>query len=83
MDVPKGRDGAEAANQLVVLLAAVRLPAHQADLVVTLNTPIVIHPASSAAADAGAGQQQGHARAPALFAAMLRSLAIVDYGLFG
>ncbi len=52
------------------MLAAVRLPDHGSDLLVTLNTP-------SAPGCPGKEAQS------VLFASVLRSLEIVDYGLFG
>lgn len=67
MRASKGRGPEAAEHDVHVLLAAVRLPSVGADVLVTLNTP------QHAATSAGAG---------ALFAMLLRSLAIVDYGIF-
>ena len=66
-----------------MLLANVRLSDYGSDLLITLNTPIFISESSSAAEQVGAGAQLLHAAAPALFSNILRSLRIVDWGLFG
>ena len=73
----------EAVWRVQVLLAVVRLPAHGSDLLVTLNTPSFISAASAAAEEAGAGPKSAHTAAPALFADILRTLKILDWGLFG
>lgn len=80
MQAAKGASQAGAqANQVHVLLAAVRLPAYGAELLLVLNTP-----ASAGAASAGAvGDQVAQPEAAALLAGVLRSLVIADYGLFG
>ena len=80
--VPKEREGG-AGNRVDVHLAALRLPAHGADLLVTLSSGADIAAGSSAAAAAGAGPNAAAGGAGALLAAMLRTLAIVDYGLLG
>lgn len=66
-----------------MLLANVRLPKLGSDLLITLNTPIFINDISSAAEQVEAGAQKMHTAAPALFAQILKSLKIVDWGLFG
>ena len=66
-----------------MLLANVRLPGYGSDLLVTLNTPTFISGASTVAEQVGPGAKNLHTAAPALFADMLRSLRIVDWGLFG
>jgi hypothetical protein len=81
--VAKEREGPAAANRVRVLLAALRLPARGADLLVVLNSGADIAAASSAAGPAGAGAQPSAAAAAPLLAAMLRSLRVRDYGLFG
>lgn len=55
----------------------------QADLLLTLNTPIWISEASAAAEHAGAGFHGAHLAAPELFKRMLATLQILDWGLFG
>ncbi len=81
--VGKSRQGAEALNKIHVQILVVRLPEHGTDMLVTLNTPIYIHPSSAAAKEAGAGFKQGHEAAPALFRRMIATLRILDFGLFG
>ncbi len=81
--VSKGRQGAEAANQVAVLLAVLRLPSVRSDLLLTLNSPVTIAPQSQAAEHAGAGAKLRHAQAPALMLQLLASLQIVDWSLFG
>lgn len=81
--VSKGRQGPHAANTVQLLLAVVRLPVHATDIVLSLNTPVDISPHSAAAEHAGAGTRGAHLTAPSLFRAILRTLAIRDYALFG
>ena len=78
----KGRQGQEARNLVHVVLAVLRLPGAGSDLLVTLNTPTHIAPASAAAEHAGAG---GHdaGDAPGLLLEVVRSLTVHDWGLFG
>ena len=79
----KGRQSADASNAVHVLLAVIRLPRVQSELLLTLNTPMFISGASAAAAQAGSGQKQLHLQAPQLMQQVLQSLRIVDWGLFG
>lgn len=72
-----------AANKIQVLLAVIRLPQYKTDMLVSFNTPITIAQESESAADAGAGTNQLHAKAPDMFRTMLSSLHINDYALFG
>ncbi len=81
--VAKGRQGPDAANLVQVQLAAVRLPQQGSDILLTLNSPVVISDASAAAAHTGPGLQSAHLSAPQLFREVLRSLQVVDWGLFG
>jgi len=81
--VAKERQGAAAANRVLVQVAVLRLPSHGTDLLVSLNSGAVISAASSAAGAAGEGRQRAAEGAPALLAAMLKTLLIRDYGLFG
>jgi hypothetical protein len=79
----KGRDRAELANSVLLLLAVLRLPQHGADLLVTVNAPLFVAPGSSAGVDAAGSQPAAQATAAAVMAQLLRSLQIVDWGLFG
>ena len=81
--VSKEREAA--GNAVDVRLAVLRLPAYATDLLVSLSTGVDIADASSAARAAGAGARPPEARgaADALLRAVLRSLRVVDYGLFG
>jgi hypothetical protein len=81
--VSKEREGPAGTNTVAVLLAALRLPAHGTDLLVVLNSGADIARGSSAAGAAGPGRQAAADGAPALMAAMLHSLVVRDYGLFG
>jgi hypothetical protein len=83
MAAAKGRQGEEASNAVQVLIAIIRLPSVSSDLLVTLNTPVYISSASAAAAQAGSGEKQQHLEAPQLMQQVLRSLRILDWGLFG
>ena len=71
-----GQGGAQV-NRVHVLLAAVRVPAHRAELLLVLNTP------AGGDAEGAAGEQAAHSKAAALLAGVLKSLVIADYGLFG
>lgn len=73
----------EAGNRIDVQLAALRLPAVGTDLLISLSSGSVLSAGSSAAGAAGPGRGAAVAAAPGLMRAMLRSLAIRDYGLFG
>lgn len=81
--VSKGRQGAAAANTVEVRTAIVRLPSKGSELLLTLNSPVTISPESQAAQHAGAGTKRTHERSPALLRAMLRTLQVHDWGLFG
>lgn len=73
-----------AAESVRVCVAALRLPRYRAELLITLNSPIVRSPSGGGRQDAclvdGAGAA-AHSRV--LFAGMLTSLTIVDWDLFG
>lgn len=81
--VSKGRQSSHAANDVLVVLAVLRLPSVGSDLLVSLNSPVLISEHSAAAADAGAGVKTAFATAPQLMAAVIRSLKVEDWGLFG
>lgn len=81
--IGKGRqDAASCGNTVDLLLAVVRLPHVASDLLVTLNTPVHIDPASASAADAGAGHKDA-AHSGQLLRRVLHSFRIDDWGLFG
>lgn len=74
----KGRDGAEQANNVLLLLAVLRFPQHATDLLVSVNAPVFVAAGRSAgieagAQDAAAGVMQG----------VLQTLCVRDWGLFG
>ncbi|KAJ2776494.1 hypothetical protein H4R18_005643 [Coemansia javaensis] len=80
-----------AANRVWLAMALLRVPDHAADVLVTMNWPLALDPASSSAgpgSGSGSGSAAGGAPQPeaapslALFKQMVRSLAINDYGLF-
>ena len=79
----KGRQANEAANIVQVLLEVIRLPHVGSDVVITLNTPMVVSERSAAAQDTGAGPKTLHHAAPELFRRMTASFAIHDWSLFG
>lgn len=81
--VSKGRQGSEAANTVSIVMAVIRLPAAASDMLVTLNSPVIISPGSAAAEHAGAGVKRAFATAPQLLQAALDTLSIHDWGLFG
>jgi hypothetical protein len=66
-----------------VLLLVVRLPDQGSDLLISMNTPSFINPASSAAEHAGSGAKPAYLAAPGLFKQIIATLRIVDYSLFG
>ncbi len=66
-----------------VHLLLVRLVDHSTDLLISLNTPVFINPDSAAAEHAGAGSHSAHLAAPELFRAIVSTLRIVDYSMFG
>lgn len=79
----KGRQGQDALNKVHVMMLIVRLPHVATDVLLTMNTPMYIHAASAAAAQAGSGYKDTYLTAPALFGQIVRSLKIVDWKLFG
>ncbi|GBF95934.1 hypothetical protein Rsub_08057 [Raphidocelis subcapitata] len=83
--VSKEREPAAAANRVRIDLAALRLPGRGSDVLVVLSSGADAAPGSSAAAAAaaGAGRRAGAEGGGALLAAMLRTLAVRDYSLFG
>lgn len=66
-----------------VLIRLIRLPHVNSDVVMTLNTPIVVSEHSAAAHEAGAGVKTRHNTAPELFRRLAASLVVNDWGLFG
>lgn len=83
MKASKGRQGPEAANDVAVCLAVLRLPQARSDVVITLSTPTHISKNSAAAADTVLRDDSLGRCAPELFKAVLASFAVHDWGLFG
>lgn len=71
------------ASALQVLLAVIRLPQVNSDVLMTLNTPIFINPASKSAQNVTPGFKCAHERAPAEFRSLVASFQVLDWGLFG
>lgn len=78
----KGRDGAEQANNVLLLLAVLRFPQHATDLLVSVNAPVFVAAGSSAGIEAGVqtGVQEA---ATGVMSGVLRTLCVRDWGLFG
>lgn len=73
----------EAARNVVnVYLFVLRLPSHEAEILITLNDPVFIDPESSSAKDAQAVGQDVHGSMH-MFRHVIQSFKVVDYGLFG
>lgn len=70
-----------ATNVINVYLAVARLPANGTDILVSLNSPVSLNPASSSAQTASHLPVQESARQVLLSA--FRSLSVVDFSLFG
>mmetsp|Transcript_1532 Transcript_1532/g.3100 ORF Transcript_1532/g.3100 Transcript_1532/m.3100 type:complete len:202 (+) Transcript_1532:172-777(+) len=84
--IVKSNDAQDAANVIQVLLACIRLPQVGTDILVTMNTPLTIHPNSRAAADGISAPPSSSSTshdALQLFMLTLRTLHIHDWGLFG
>lgn len=79
----KGRQPRTALNQVHVIICIIRFPDHGSDVMITLNTPMYISPASAAAEHAGTGSKGAHLLAPDLFKRIISSFAILDWSLFG
>lgn len=79
----KSKQDTSALNKIHVQLLVVRLPQHDTDMLITLNTPIFISEHSAAANEAGAGYKELHMDSPALFQRIIATLKIVDWSLFG
>lgn len=82
-DVSKSREGPAAVNRVQLLVALIRLPDYESDIIITLNTPVFISQYSSSAQLTGSGAQAWHEDAPALFQAILKTFKINDYDVFG
>lgn len=65
------------------MVAAIRLPQHESDIVLSLNTPSYISEQSAAAEHAGSGHLEMNRAALPLFRRILKNLKVVDYSLFG
>lgn len=66
-----------------VHVAVLRVPQKRSDILVSLNTPTHIHSLSSSAQHTGPGQPAAAEDAEQVWSAVLRTLRIVDWGLFG
>jgi hypothetical protein len=78
----KGRDAAEHANNVLLLLAVLRFPQHGTDLLVSVNAPLFVSAGSSADVEAG-WQPAAQEKAAAVMQGVLASLCVQDWGLFG
>jgi len=86
MAAQKGRSShhqGQGINKVHILLAIIRIPEKQTDILISLNTPMFIHEDSISAPDIGAGFKNLHESADALFLRILASFKIVDWSLFG
>ena len=70
-------------NKIHILLAIIRIPEKETDILISLNTPMFIHEDSVSAQDIGAGFKSLHESADALFLEILASFKISDWSLFG
>jgi hypothetical protein len=77
----KGRDAAEHANNVLLLLAVLRFPQHATDLLVSVNAPVFVIASSSAGLEGGE-QPAAQAQAVGVMEGVLRSLKVEDWGLF-
>jgi hypothetical protein len=75
----KGRDAAEHANNVLLLLAVLRFPQHETDLLVSVNAPLFVSSADVAAGVRPAAQE----KAAAVMQGVLASLCVQDWGLLG
>ena len=82
----KYHEHASQANSIRVYVACIRIPDVATDLVVSYNTPVWIH-AQSASAEAIVQEHlQAHTNQQATqaeFMAIINSLKVVDFSLFG
>eukprot|EP00890_Picochlorum_soloecismus_P000538 jgi/Picsp_1/1485/NSC_04963-R1_protein len=86
MAAQKGRSShrqGQGINKIHILLAIIRIPEKQTDILISLNTPMFIHEDSVSAQDLGAGFKSLHESADALFLQILESFKITDWSLFG
>jgi hypothetical protein len=70
-----------ASNAVNVYLAVVRMPTYGTDVLITLNSPVALDPASSSSHSATQPADQAVAREVLLTA--LHTLSVLDYSLFG
>ncbi|KAJ2705753.1 hypothetical protein H4R19_005084 [Coemansia spiralis] len=73
----------QAANRVCLLMALLRIPQHGADILVTVNCPLTINPASSSSARSAGAISTDVDVLFAQFQQMVRTLRINDAGLFG
>lgn len=78
----KGRDAQELANNILLLLAVIRLPQHGTDLLVSVNAPVCVSAGSSAGVQPGV-QPAAQGQAGGVMQGVLSSLCVQDWGLFG
>ena len=81
--VSKYKNEDNAANTVMLYLACLRLPKYETDLLVSLNDPVYIHQDSSSAGviDPNAFAAKGDGLE--LFRAIVSSIQVVDFSLFG
>mmetsp|Transcript_6132 Transcript_6132/g.7021 ORF Transcript_6132/g.7021 Transcript_6132/m.7021 type:complete len:192 (+) Transcript_6132:137-712(+) len=84
--VSKFRESSEAANDVKIYLAVIRLPQYDSDILITMNVPIKISPTSSSSTAVdpecvfkGSGDLPGMAT----FTELLKTFSIVNPALFG
>ncbi|KAJ2076466.1 hypothetical protein H4R24_005681 [Coemansia sp. RSA 988] len=77
-----------AANNICLLMALLRIPEHDADVLITMNVPVEIHAQSSSFAAAAANTEDNQTLSTSVtdlldrFKRMLHTFRINNYGLF-
>lgn len=83
LQASKGRDDAhQHANTVLLLLAVLRFPRHETDLLVSVNAPLCVADGSSAGLQPGV-QPAAQGQAAGVMQGVLCSLCVKDWGLFG
>ncbi|CAI5712420.1 unnamed protein product [Hyaloperonospora brassicae] len=80
--VAKFKEDGYAKNVVRVYLGNVRLPGVTTDVIVTVSSPMHIHPSSSSSRDAPRVEHSSDAAAAAIFKRALQTLVVVDWSLF-
>jgi len=80
--VSKFKEGEEAKNGVLVLVACLRLPQVQTDLVISVTTPISINPRSSSSSSVDNSRGTDHTAGIIILENVLKSLVIHDWSLF-